>query len=664
MLQPFNNNNQVLYTLRSFFLSGNPHFHFSPLVLSLTYRTMGFLRLGSKKAKKDTTATMSPSFSSPDPLHIKLNKDEPPLLSSPIADNFMMSIPTENQEDPHGTIGKSLYEDIFSELNPSSSAMSQCEYLSLHQVYFVVTDNRVYTAKAPEEQQIMRESVEEASSIAESSSTSKGGVKAHSSAAASLPPAATTTTITSTTTTTISPTKPTPRPTRRRMFKQHRSSVPDSDASDSDASSSSTAITSESVGSLKAFDHTTKHKITPETLMARMRERHRQECRKSWMPSSPPTATEQHHKPTSGAGFYRTASPSMPVMYPANPMMLPLAHESMQHQHVHPGIVRSASTFSGFYHPLDHHHQPHPSLQLRPLNNQGLPVRAIPPMSPPLSPITPMSSPPPMTSMPQQQQHMVSPMIAQQDHQPLLLKQPSSSPPPLSKRHHHEDDDDDQNQDASLKQEPIQEDTPADEGDTTTFLVDRDVQTDEDYHKRDESMTPPPNMEEDSKADDKVLSPSSVQSHEDNLKNDNGGGSGGGVRQVVPLGETMPVVLVSESETGAKQYYLLLPQQYGETLQQELQQQRQQSSSPQSSCCNADVSSCTKGSPCPHQRHRHHHHHHHHCSHHSNHRRSSSPSNNHCSQHRRHHHCCRRPTTGSGSSRADSIISSAQRSSV
>lgn len=93
---------------------------------------MGFLRLGSKKAKKDTTATLSPSFSSPDPLHIKLNKDDPPLLSSPIADNFM-SIPAENQKDPHdGTIGKSLYEDIFSELNPSSpsSAMSPCEYLS------------------------------------------------------------------------------------------------------------------------------------------------------------------------------------------------------------------------------------------------------------------------------------------------------------------------------------------------------------------------------------------------------------------------------------------------------------------------------------------------------------------------------------------------------
>ncbi|CDH53857.1 predicted protein [Lichtheimia corymbifera JMRC:FSU:9682] len=618
---------------------------------------MGFLRLGSKKAKKDTTATLSPSFSSPDPLHIKLNKDDPPLLSSPIADNFM-SIPTENQQDPHdGTIGKSLYEDIFSELNPSSSStMSPCEYLSLHQVYDVFTDNRVYTAKAPEEQQIMRESVEEASSIAESSSTSKGGVKVHSSAAAvSLPPAAT---ITSTTT--ISPTKQTPRPTRRRML-QHRSSVPDSDASDSDASSSSTAITSDSVGSLKAFDHTTtKHKITPETLLARMRERHRQECRKSWIPSSPTAATEQHHKPASGAGFYRTASPSMPVMYPPNPMMLPLAHESMQHQHIHPGIVRSASTFSGFYHPLDHHQQPHPSLQLRPLNNQSLPVRAIPPMSPPLSPISPMSSPPPqppVTSIPQQQ-----PIIAaQQDHRPLLLlKQPSSSPP-LSKRHHNEDDGDDQNQDASLKQ-PIQEDTPADQGDTTTpFLVDRDVQTDEDYRKSDESMTPPPpNMEEDSK----IIPPSSLQSHEDNLKNDNGG-SGVGVRQVVPLGETMPVVLVSESETGTKQYYLLLPQQYGEQLQQELQQQRQQqTSSPQSSCCrHAEISSCNQDSSCSHQRHhRHQHHHHHHC---RNHRRSSSPpSNNHCSQHRRHHHCCRRPTTGSGSSRADSIISSAQRSSV
>lgn len=81
---------------------------------------MGFLRLGSKKAKKDT---LSPSFSSPDPLHIKLNKDEPPLLS-PIADNFM-SISTENQ-DPNGTIGRSLYEDIFSELNPGSAA-SKCE---------------------------------------------------------------------------------------------------------------------------------------------------------------------------------------------------------------------------------------------------------------------------------------------------------------------------------------------------------------------------------------------------------------------------------------------------------------------------------------------------------------------------------------------------------
>lgn len=481
----------------------------------------------------------------------------------------------------------------------------------------------------------MRESFEEASSIAESSSTSKGEVQVQSSATTFIPPAAT---ITST----ISPTKPTlvsasSRPTRRRMFKKHRSSVPDSDASDSDASSSSTAITSDSVGSVKAIDHhPNKSKITPETLMARMRERHRQECRKSWMPSPP---AEQHNKPVSpSGGFYRTASPSMPVMYPPNPMMVPIAHESM-HQHVQPGIVRSASTFSGFYHPLEH------PLQLRPLNNQSLPMRAIPPMSPPLSPISPVSSP--RTSMSPQQLPSLSPIVTQQEHQPL--KQPSS-PLPSSKQQettsHGEDDV--QNQDFSLKQS-----THADQGDTT-FFVDKDVQTDQDYLQGDEPRTPTSlNMETGAKTE----SSNTLNSHEDHVKSHNNNDGSSGVRQVVPLGETMPVVLVSESETGAKQYYLLLPQQYGETLQQELQQRQQPSS-----CCNSDVSLCDKGASCSHQRHRHHHHHHrHHCSHSS--RRSSSPSNNHCSQ--RHHHCCRRrPTTGSGSSRADSIVSSAQRSSV
>ncbi|KAI7881814.1 hypothetical protein K492DRAFT_193970 [Lichtheimia hyalospora FSU 10163] len=578
---------------------------------------MGFLRLGSKKAKRDTTATLSPSFSSPEPLHIKLNKDEPPLLTSPIADNFM-SISTENQ-DQNGTIGKSLYEDIFSELDPSARSKSA----------------------APEEQQIMRESFE-ASSIAESSSTSKGGVKVQSSAAVPLTPVATITT-------TISPTKPTQvsksRPTRRRHFKQHHSSVPDSDASDSDASSSSTDITSDSVGSIKALDHSNKAKITPEILMARMRERHRQECRKSWMPS--PTA-EQHNKTVAAGSFYRTASPSMPVMYPLNPMMVPLSHESMQqqqHQRVHPSIVRSASTFSGFYHPLDH--QPYP-LQLRPLNNQGLPMRAIPPMSPPLSPISPVS-PPPMTSMPQPPPPL-SPII--QDHQPLSLKQPTSSPSKKQQQMKSYNEDDIQNQYFSPKQ-PIQ-DASTDE-DARTFLVDKDIQTEEDYPKGDKSMTP--SNTEETNIDDKMISSSDLQSHQDYVKSDRD--SNGGVRQVVPLGETMPVVLVSESETGTKQYYLLLPQQYGETLQQELQQRQQL---PQSTCCIADSSSCTKGSSCSHHRHRHHHHR---CNHHNN-RRSSSPSN-HCSQHqhRQHHHCCRRrPTTGSGSSRADSIISSAQRSSV
>lgn len=342
-----------------------------------------FLRRGnnskrtSSKKQQAPHHQLSPSFSSPEPLHLKLNEDvyqssKGPSARSPIADTFLSSTSRAEDSSIQSAIpNSSLFDDILHELSASrvsSPPLCKCTfgrvYLSIINMYVwlasiplppstssQVASNRSRQPNESHDSTLNRQTQQQqlqhpalfpstmtgtqatSDGSSSSSSSSIGGDEKHhhydnrdssdAPVATLVPPP-------------LPPSRPNPPTgntksvTTARMHKsmlpafKHKSrSIPDSDASDSDAGSSTTAISSvedASQSSQKQIKHKSDpHILSPEVVMGRMKERHRQECRRSWQYPLPPSP--QQHRP-SQMMQYRN-SPSMPTIYPLDSLVHP-----------------------------------------------------------------------------------------------------------------------------------------------------------------------------------------------------------------------------------------------------------------------------------------------------------------------------------------------------
>ncbi|KAI8137440.1 hypothetical protein BJV82DRAFT_674787 [Fennellomyces sp. T-0311] len=290
---------------------------------------MGFLRRGNKKGlRKDQVSTMTSSFSSPEPLHLKISDSLPEnnnIHGSPIASAFMSSTePTNGVLNGSATSPPtSLIDDILFELRSSEAKKPESPSLP------IIPGNARYQSTLSDTVQTTEINSSAAEHIWKNQGTASTATPAatltkcarrntatdyvvHRHHSVNSGPGDSSSRIPSIDVSSMRREKP--------AFKRKNGSIPDSDVSDTETSStSSTVISSESesaahtkqqdpTGSNSKFNKTgssgpSSPVSSQAILMARMKERHRQECRKSWQ------AIPENL-------YIHRASPSMPVIYP------------------------------------------------------------------------------------------------------------------------------------------------------------------------------------------------------------------------------------------------------------------------------------------------------------------------------------------------------------
>ncbi|ORZ03738.1 hypothetical protein BCR43DRAFT_483883 [Syncephalastrum racemosum] len=348
---------------------------------------------------------LSPSFSSPEPLHLKLSEDAYPsskglCARSPIADTFLSSTSRAEDSSIQSAIpNSSLFDDILHELNTSqvSSPPLSSVPMQLNTSSQVVSDRSRVSANEGRDFTLNRQTQQQQqqlqhpalfpstmtgtqTSSSGSSSSSDDESHHHYDKRSSNAPVATLVPQSPppskpSTGNTKSATAPRMHKSMLPAFKRKSRSIPDSDASDSDAGSSTTVISSvedASQSSQKQNKHKSDpHILSPEILMGRMKERHRQECRRSWVHPTqqplPPSPQQQRHPQLMQ---YRH-SPSMPTIYPLDSL-------------VHPHMTHSESFSPSMLHAMRRSPSPEPSAsyqstrQSKPSPTAGVNVTSMP----------------------------------------------------------------------------------------------------------------------------------------------------------------------------------------------------------------------------------------------------------------------------------------------
>ncbi|KAI9493992.1 hypothetical protein BDB00DRAFT_871751 [Zychaea mexicana] len=310
---------------------------------------MGFLRRGNKKKEEisaSTTMMMTSSFSSPEPLHLKLNNSNGDAdddhdyygynKRSPIANMFLRS---DHRETPSTKSPTSLTDDIYLEMG-SSSARNDGYQLSSMPVTPADATTDIFLPDSTDADN-------NCTTVAECKKKGRSSVTSVATVATAYPTPTTTTTrvdaavlnrnpsVISTpnqeeTSASLPPTLAVDaNSAKRSLFKRKTVSILDSDISDSDdtASSSSAVMFSESESS-EGIKHQQREKLfgkmttadpggtsttggglppSQATQMARMKERHRQECRTSWQ-----SIDKQQQL------YLQRVTPSVPIMYTIN----------------------------------------------------------------------------------------------------------------------------------------------------------------------------------------------------------------------------------------------------------------------------------------------------------------------------------------------------------
>ncbi|KAI9319905.1 hypothetical protein BX666DRAFT_1875835 [Dichotomocladium elegans] len=503
----------------------------SKLVAQFLFLRMGFLRIKSRKSKNTSDSIASPQPTADAASRRYDNADDGAHPTSPIADSFM----SHGQPNLSSTIEgctSSHFDDIIAEMNAFEIRDSDFNWehadVSRTNTAVLLTSD-CETTRVP---------------------TRASDVKAARSRQDSLCPAAI-----SSGQLTISPSS---------TFKA-RYIVPDSDASDSDESSSKVIPVPhcEKVPEKKA-------KATTEFLMTRMKERHRQECRKSW------NIFEKSHN--------HTPAPSAPRIYSMSSMALGRLESSP----ITP-LTRSVSAATGFYgnsatsgNPSQFRMSAPPHSNMHALKMQGpvLPATRKGTTSitryPSLN--TSKAGLPSPTRLESFSEFRNAPRQSHQSLPDLPIigcEIPTKAlPPRQGVSPHHEQSPLFSRQELNGAQEPqTQEQYPTQKQRVLTKghdhqrtpLYNHKTQFEKPLTKAAMNYSKEDEQEEEDDDDDDYEEEEEEEKEKATTTAVAAQNPSFIARQVVPLGDSPPEVLVSQSETGTKYYYLLLPQRNEES---------------------------------------------------------------------------------------------------